>query len=106
MRRRRRGGNNEDRPKSTTTLLVKNIPYSFTNEDLLEFFKEYNPVSANVISTRYGRPLGFGFVEFSGEVDQKRALEGTHGKEAQSRRLVVLIATEKRTEGNNEEAQK
>jgi len=105
MRGRRRVSDHEERPKSTTTLLVKNIPFSFTNEDLLEFFNEYSPVSANVISTRYGRPLGFGFVEFSGEVDQKRALEGTHGKEAQSRRLVVLIATEKRTTEQNTESE-
>lgn len=102
MRRRRRRRDIEDRPKSTTTLLVRNIPYAFTNEDLLEFFKEYSPVSANVIFNRFGRSLGYGFVEFASEVDQKRALEGTHGKEAQSRRLVVLIATERRTENKQE----
>lgn len=95
-----------ERPKSTTTLFVDNLPFSFKDEELKEIFKDFNPVSANVI-IKFGRSLGFGFVEFENEETQKKALEAIHGFEASSergpRKLTVLIAMERRQRDNTEQ---
>ena len=47
-------------------LYVGGLPYSLTDESLLQFFtdKAYQPVSAKIITEREtGRSRGFGFVE-------------------------------------------
>jgi len=55
---------------------VANLPFAVTDEELSAFFKEHNPKSAHVVTTRNGRSRGYGFVEFDSENDQKAAIEG------------------------------
>jgi RNA recognition motif-containing protein len=93
-RRRRRnqggnqgGGNNQQRMRpeprekipSTTTLYVTNLPFSCTDEGLLEIFKDCKPKSAHIVFTRNGRSRGYGFVEFEDENAQKKAMEAKNG---------------------------
>lgn len=100
----------QDRPRSKTTLLVDNLPFSFDDDQLKEFFSTYNPVSARVIVSKYGKPFGYGFVEFEKEEDQLKALEETNGKEASSergpRKLHIVIPFERRQIETSESEQK
>jgi len=96
-RRRRRnqvgtqssGGNNQPRMRpeprekipSTTTLYVTNLPFSCTDEGLLEIFKDCKPKSAHIVFTRNGRSRGYGFVEFEDENAQKKAMEAKNGSD-------------------------
>jgi len=63
---------------STTTLYVTNLPFSCTDDGLLQIFKDCKPKSAHIVFTRNGRSRGYGFVEFEDETAQKKALELKH----------------------------
>jgi len=75
-----------------TKLYVGSLPYSITDESLLQLFtgRGYKPVSARVISDRdAGRSKGFGFVELGPEDDAARAIEEFNGMNIEGRALVV-----------------
>jgi len=80
------------RTPSLTTLFVANLPFSVTNEQLTETFKEFNPVKAHVVVKRNQRSKGFGFVEFKNSEDQQKALQAMDKKEVAGRALIVKIA--------------
>lgn len=72
-------------------LFVGSLPYSMTDEQLGELFKELGTVeSAKVIMNRdTGQSKGFGFVEMSSEAEAEAAVKELNGKEVDGRRLTV-----------------
>src|SRR5215475_88176 len=75
-----------------TKLYVGSLPYSITDESLLQLFtdKGYKPVSAKVITDRdTGRSKGFGFVELGPEDDAARAMGEFNGMNVEGRALQV-----------------
>jgi cold-inducible RNA-binding protein len=74
-----------------TKLFVGSLPYSMTDDDLAELFKEFGEVaSAKVIFDREtNRSKGFGFVEFNDDAAAKAAIDALNNKEVQGRTIVV-----------------
>jgi RNA recognition motif-containing protein len=74
-----------------TKLFVGSLPYSITDDDLAELFKEFGEVaSAKVIFDREtNRSKGFGFVEFENDAEAKTAIDALNNKEVQGRAIVV-----------------
>jgi len=86
-------------------LFVANLPFSVDDAGLLEIFKEFNVAKAHVVRKRNSRSKGFGFVEFSNEADQQKALSATDKKPVQERELIVKVAlTENKVEGSADAA--
>lgn len=74
-----------------TKLFVGSLPYSVTDDDLADLFKEFGEVaSAKVIFDREtNRSKGFGFVEFEDDAAAKQAVDALNNKEIQGRTIVV-----------------
>jgi cold-inducible RNA-binding protein len=72
-------------------LYVGNLSFDTTDQELQQSFSEYGEiVSATVIKDRdTSRSKGFGFVEFTQEVDAQKAKEAMNGKEFGGRTLKV-----------------
>ena len=85
-----------------TKLYVGSLPYSITDESLLQLFtdKGYKPVSARVITDREtGRSKGFGFVELGLEDDAARAIGEFNGMNVEGRALQVNEARPQESRG-------
>jgi RNA recognition motif-containing protein len=85
-----------------TKLYVGSLPYSVTDESLLQLFtgKGYKPVSARVIMDRdTGRSKGFGFVELGPEDDAAKAIGEFNGLSVEGRALVVNEARPQESRG-------
>lgn len=74
-----------------TKLFVGSLPYSVTDDDLADLFKDYGQVlSAKVIFDREtNRSKGFGFVEFETAEEAKAAIDGLNNKDVQGRTIIV-----------------
>ncbi|KAJ3427606.1 nucleic acid binding protein [Anaeramoeba flamelloides] len=103
--RRRRNYNQEERKLSETTVYVTNVPFQTTDEELKEAFSEYNPKSARVVMTKFGRSRGFGFVDFENEKDRDSALE-MNEQEMGERTIYVKVAYEQPKREEEEENEK
>jgi cold-inducible RNA-binding protein len=85
-----------------TKLYVGSLPYSITDESLLQLFTEkgYKPVSARVIIDRdTGRSRGYGFVELGPEDDAARAIGDFNGMNVEGRALQVNEARPQESRG-------
>jgi RNA recognition motif-containing protein len=85
-----------------TKLYVGSLPYSITDESLLQLFAEkgYKPVSARVITDREtGRSRGFGFVELGPEDDAAKAIGEFNGLNIEGRGLQVNEARPQESRG-------
>jgi len=82
----------ENRGPSATTLFVANLPFSFTDQKLLDIFKPHGVATAHVVTKRNGRSKGFGFVEFKNVEDQQKALHAMDKQTVESRELIVKVA--------------
>jgi len=88
----------QNRVPSTTTLFVANLPYQFSDDELLKLLPKAS--KAYVAKNYNGRSKGFGFVEFGNEDDQKAALAASEKLQAAGRDLIVKIAlTEEKRPG-------
>jgi RNA recognition motif-containing protein len=78
------------------TLYVGNLPWSLTQEELLEAFEPHGQIqSARIIMDKEtGRSRGFGFVEIAAE-DAERAIEAMNGGLVGGRPLIVNEAQTK-----------
>ena len=88
-----------------TKLYVGSLPYSITDESLLQLFAEkgYKPVSARVITDREtGRSKGFGFVELGPEDDAAKAIGEFNGLNVEGRALVVNEARPQESRGGGD----
>ncbi|KAI5856284.1 hypothetical protein BZA05DRAFT_197248 [Tricharina praecox] len=116
---------------SSTKIMVANLPYELSEDQLKELFKDYQPESAKIALRpipRYmvrklqqrGEPRkgrGFGFVTLASEDMQKKAVEEMNGKVIEGREIAVKVAidsqvsdsedkentTEEKTEDKKEE---
>ena len=78
-------------------LFVGSLPFSMSDDDLAELFKEYGEVeSARIILDREtNRSRGFGFVEFGNDDEAAAAIKGLDGSEVDGRTIVVNEARPK-----------
>lgn len=72
-------------------LYVGNLPFSATDQVLLETFSQYGTVeSARVITDRQsGRSKGFGFVEMATDAEAATAIEKLNGADYSGRTITV-----------------
>lgn len=72
-------------------LYVGNLPYSVTEEGLVEKFSQFGQVeSAKLITDRdTGRSKGFGFVEMSSDAEAKAAIAELDGTDLDGRPVKV-----------------
>lgn len=87
-----------------TKLYVGSLPYSITDESLLQLFlgKGYKPVSAHVITDRdTGRSRGYGFVELGPEDDAAKAIGEFNGSSVEGRALQVNEARPQESHGGH-----
>jgi len=77
---------------SNTMIYVSNLPFTTTDEQLRELFKDFEVKTAYVAKRRNGRSKGFGFVNLTKEGEQVKAIEKVDGKEFESRKLTAKIA--------------
>ena len=77
-------------------ILVGNLPFSATDQVLLDTFAQYGAVeSAKVITDRQtGRSKGFGFVEMATDAEAVTAIEKLNGAEYEGRTITVNEARE------------
>ena len=88
-----------------TKLYVGGLPYSTTDETLLQMFAEkgYKPVSAHIITDREtGRSRGFGFVELGREDDGAKAIGEFNGLNIEGRALQVNEARPQESRGRGD----
>ena len=83
-------------------LYVGGLPYSTTEQDLLDLFGQAGHViEATVITDRdTGRSKGFGFVEMSDDQGARTAIERLNGSMLGNRNITVNEARERQTAGN------
>jgi len=83
-----------NRVQSETSLFVANLPFALTNESFGKLLTDsgLKYKTAHVVTKRNQKSKGFGFVEFDGQEDQKKALDALTGKKIEDRELVPKIA--------------
>jgi cold-inducible RNA-binding protein len=89
--------------KMGTNLFVGNLPYSMSEQDLIDLFAQVGQVvSAQVIFDRTThRSRGFGFVQMNDETCAAAAIERFHQQEVMGRPLTVNEA-KPREEGSSQ----
>lgn len=72
-------------------LYVGNLPFSATDQTLMDVFTPYGAVeSARVITDRMsGRSKGFGFVEMTQDADAEKAIAELNGAQLEGRAMTV-----------------
>ena len=90
-------------------LFIGSLAYSTTDDTLKAFFETIGEVSsARVVTDREtGRSKGFGFVEYTDEANNQKAVDDLNGKELDGRSINVNLARPKedrprRDFGNND----
>ena len=80
-----------------TNLFIGSLAYATTDDSLKAFFETVGEVeSARVITDREtGRSKGFGFVQFTDEANNDKAVDQLNGKELDGRAIAVSIARPK-----------
>jgi RNA recognition motif-containing protein len=75
-------------------LYVGGLPYSVTDEKLVELFQSHGTVeSAKVVTDRYtDQSRGFGFVEMSTEQEAEQAIQALNGTQIEGRSLTVNVS--------------
>jgi len=80
-----------------TNLFIGSLAYSTTDDSLKAFFETVGEVSsARVVTDREtGRSKGFGFVEYTDEANNQKAIDELNGKELDGRAINVNLARPK-----------
>jgi RNA recognition motif-containing protein len=83
-------------------LYVGNLPFNFTEKDVVSVFSQVGPVDHVKLVTDVfdGRSRGFGFVEMKTEEGAKTAVEQLDGYEISGRNIRVLHAKSQQSERN------
>ncbi|OHS99307.1 putative RNA-binding protein RbpE [Tritrichomonas foetus] len=80
-------------PQDGCTIHVGQLKWEVTEDDLLDYFKEFGKVKSTRVPTDpKGRSRGFGFVEFATKDAAEAAVEKTNGIEWKGRNLSVSIS--------------
>ena len=84
-----------------TNIYVGNLPWTATQDDLVQLFSQYGTVEkTQIISDREtGRSRGFGFVEMSTEAEAQKAIDALHESPYNGRPLTVNIAKPRESGG-------
>jgi len=84
-------------------LYVGNLPFSCTDDDLLNVFSEQGAVTSArvVIDRETGRSKGFGFVEMSSDDEANQAASQLNGKPFMGRPLTVNEARPREASGGS-----
>ena len=74
-------------------LFVGNLPFSTTEDELNNLFKEIGQVeSIAIITNRYsGRSRGFGFVEMTDDAEADKAIEQLNGQIIEEREIELAV---------------
>ncbi len=82
---------------ASQNLFIGSLAYATTDDTLKAFFEQIGEVaSARVITDRdSGRSKGFGFVEFTDEANNQKAVDQLDGKELDGRAISVGLARPK-----------
>lgn len=77
----------------TGFIRMRGLPFQASKEDILEFFKEYNPVDDSLIFTYRsdGRATGEGYIAFKNAADAKNAM-ALHRSTIGSRYIELFIS--------------
>jgi len=80
-----------------TNLFIGSLAYATTDDTLKAHFEQIGEVSsARVITDRdSGRSKGFGFVEFTDEANNQKAVDDLNGKDLDGRAINVSLAKPK-----------
>eukprot|EP00916_Digyalum_oweni_P024119 GHVL01039903.1.p1 GENE.GHVL01039903.1~~GHVL01039903.1.p1 ORF type:complete len:159 (-),score=35.67 GHVL01039903.1:526-960(-) len=80
------------------SLLIRNLRYEVSPEELRETFEEFGEVRDVYIPLDYyaRRPRGFGFVEFRDDEDARYALKKMDRKKVHGQEITVQLAQERR----------
>lgn len=75
-------------------LFVGNLPFSTTQDELVEAFAQHGEiVEAKLVTDRMsGRSKGIAFIEFSSEEDAAKAMEALNNSELGGRTIFVSVA--------------
>ena len=79
-------------------IYVGNLPYTMTEDKLMELFVGFGEVSTiNLITDKAtGEPRGFGFVEMPTQSEAEAAIKSLNGTSIGGRALQVSIARDRR----------
>lgn len=82
-----------DKPKEEQKfpVFVGNISFKTTEQDLLNFFKQFKPSRPRIITYKTGKSKGFGYIDFSSKEDHDGAI-GMSNKNLHDRELNVNSA--------------
>jgi RNA recognition motif-containing protein len=78
-------------PDDCSTLFVKNLPYTFKEDDVGDRFRRFGSIKSIRLAYNWmtKQSKGFAFIRFDNHANAKRALMEMNGKEVQGRRIKV-----------------
>jgi polyadenylate-binding protein len=71
------------------SVYIGNLPWSVTDQELMELFSSFNPSSCTVLTNMYGRSRGFAIMKFRSEDDAALAIEKMNHSEVAGRKIEV-----------------
>lgn len=82
-------------------IFVGNLPFSATDQSLVDAFAQYGEVaSAKIVTDRMsGRSRGFGFVEMNDDTQAQSAIDALNGADYEGRAITVNEAREPEARG-------
>lgn len=81
----------EAKHHETIHVIVRNLTYSLTNEDLQKEFAQFNPREVRIATRKDGKSKGFGLAFFNKAEDRDAAIAALNGKELAGRKIRVSI---------------
>lgn len=81
----------ESMPDDCSTLFVKNLPYTFKEDDVGDRFRRFGSIKSIRLAYNWmtKQSKGFAYIRFDSHANAKRALMEMNGKEVQGRRIKV-----------------
>ncbi len=78
-------------PEDCATLFVKNLPYTFKEDDIGDRFRRFGAIKSIRLAYNWmtKQSKGFAYIRFDSHNNAKRALMEMNGKEVQGRRIKV-----------------
>ncbi len=82
-------------------LYVGNLSYNVSEEELRELFSQAGEIKevTLILDRDTRRPKGFGFVEFTNQVDAEKAIQMFNDQELDGRRMTVNVARPREERG-------
>lgn len=103
------GGPRNSRPhdpgEENNSVMLRNLSYNSTEEDLTDFFKDCGDIQGcRIMKDDEGKSRGFGFIDFE-SVDEAKKAVAKHGQEVGGRSITVCFSRKReRREPKKEEA--